>query len=144
MRDPEKENALTLADVDIRGKNTQEQDQITVQLPPQQVQRPAQYWRASQGGKVDCDSQQGKRCLQLRSKKNIYYSYILTCLVVAFGFFSFFPFLLSVALLVDFISAITSIYTSEISFITLFISFKYICLYVGLLQFCFLFLFVLS
>ena len=90
MRDPEKESALTLADVDIRSRNTQEWTILESELSPQQVQRPAQYCRASQGDKVDCDSQRGKRCLQLRFKKNIYYSYILTCLVVAFEFFFLF------------------------------------------------------
>ena len=97
MRDLEKENALTLADVDVRGQNTWEWTILESELSPQQVQRPDQYWRASRGGKVDCDSQRGKRCLQLRFKKNIYYSYILTCLVVAFGFFP--PFFLFSSLL---------------------------------------------
>ena len=57
MRDLEKENALTLADVDVRGQNTWEWTILESELSPQQVQRPDQYWRASRGGKVDCDSQ---------------------------------------------------------------------------------------
>jgi len=69
MRDPEKESALTLADVDIRSRNTQEWTILESELSPQQVQRPAQYCRASQGDKVDCDSQQGKRCFSLDSRK---------------------------------------------------------------------------
>ena len=39
----------------------------------------------------------------------IYYSYILTCSVVSSGYFSFFPFLPSVAVVADFISTIKSI-----------------------------------
>ena len=63
------------------------------ELPPQQVQRSAQCWRASWGGEVDCDSLRGKGLWQHRLKKYIYYSYFLTCSVDSFGFFLFlFPF----------------------------------------------------
>ena len=57
---PTKENALVLRAVDPGGKNTEEAPRLESQLPPQQVQRSAQGWRASWGGEVGCDSQQGK------------------------------------------------------------------------------------
>ena len=79
---------------------------LASELPSQQVQRPDQYWREINGSEVDCDSQQGKQCWQLTFKKNIHYSYTLTCLVVVSLFFHLFP---SVVVVVDFINTIKSI-----------------------------------
>ena len=86
-----------------RGHRTRLESQVS----PQPIQRPARYWR--QGG---LDSERGERRWQLRSKKNIYYPYILNCPIVASGFsFIFFLFLHSVATVAaDFISTIKSIY----------------------------------
>ena len=60
------------------------------ELPPQQVQRSAQCWRASKGGEVACDSQRGKGLWQQLLNKNIY-PYVLTCSADSFGFCSFSP-----------------------------------------------------
>jgi len=49
----------------------------------------------------------GKDSDSRRLKKNIYYSYILTCSIVASGFyFSFLPLSFTVVVVVDFISTI--------------------------------------
>ena len=58
-RAPAKEDALVLIAGDMEA-TTQSRTGLESELPPQQVQRPAQCWRASQGGEVDCDSQQAK------------------------------------------------------------------------------------
>ena len=44
---PTKENTLVLLAVDIGGKSTLEWTRLESELPPQQVQRSAQCWRAS-------------------------------------------------------------------------------------------------
>ena len=68
----------------------------------------------------------------------MYYSHILPYSVAGFEFFFFFPFFPSVAVVADFISTNKFIYPFEyflLLLITIFISFKYIWLYIGLLWF---------
>ena len=73
-------------------------------------------------------------------KKNIYYSYFLTCSADSFGFFFFFPpLLLQLSILLALRNPIKplSFFSSSVSF---FIVIN-ICLYIELLQFCRVFLF---
>ena len=71
LRAPTKENALVLIAVDIEGRTHRSRTRLESELPPQQVQRPAQCWRASQGGEVDCDSQQGWTLTAVTQEKHL-------------------------------------------------------------------------
>ena len=95
---------------------------------------------------MDCDSNRGKGLWQQWLKKNIYYSCSLTCSVDYFAFFSFlfFPFPPSSVVVVDFIGTMKSKKLLSFFFpssVTFFIVVINLCLYIGLLQFCEVFLF---
>ena len=96
MRAPTKENTLVLIAMDIGGKNTQEEDQIRAWAAPTAGPETSTVLEGVLGwGGLWLPVREG--CWQQRLKKNIYYSYILTCSVVSFGFFFsfFFPFFFS-------------------------------------------------
>ena len=75
----------------MEARTPRTRTKLVSRLPPPQVQRSAQCWRASEGGEVDCDSQRGRGLWQQWLKKNIYYSYVLTCSVDSFFFPLLFP-----------------------------------------------------
>ena len=92
------------------------------------------------GGEVDCDFQRGKGLWQKWLKKNIYYSYILTCPTV---FFFSFLFTLLLKLLISFVLwNLIKVLSFLIFLIALFILVTNLCLHAGLfLEFSFLFSF---
>ena len=71
----------------LEARTPRSRTRLESELPRQQGQRRAQCWRVSRGVEVHGDSQRGKASRQLRSKENTYYSYTLTCSLVASGFF---------------------------------------------------------
>jgi len=97
------------------------------------------------GGEVDCDFQRGKGCWQKWLKKNIYYSYILTCPTVFFFFLDFFSFLFTLLLLKLLISFVLWNMIKFLSFliflIALFFLVTNLCLHAGFFLFSFLFSF---
>ena len=152
MRAPTKDNSLALVAVDIGGNNMQGKGQISLSSPHSRSRDQPSIGEHPREAKVDCDSQWGTQCWQLKSKKNIYYHSFLNfsvlgpaLLLLLLFFFS------SVAEAVDFIIIIIINYLIfwNFTFLTnLFTSSIYCYLYVGLLQFCgvfsFFFFFVFS
>ena len=85
-------------------------------LPEQQVQRPTQYSEGILERRGALLLTVRERTLKLESKQNIYYSYVLTSLTVVSEFYFFFLFFSSIAIVVDFISTVKSIYAFDNNF----------------------------
>ena len=114
VRIPTKEN-LVLAAVDIGGKKMQEWVQVKVWAATTAGSKTSPVLEGIPGGAVDCDSQWGKGHWQLRSNRNLRYSYMLTCSTVGSGFFFlllfclFFFFSFPLAVVIDFNSTNNSV-----------------------------------
>ena len=86
LRAPAEENTLVLIAVGAGGKNTQEQDQVRTWAAPTAGPETSSAGGHPREVRWTVTPSEGKDSESSDSRKNIYYSYVLTCSVDSFGF----------------------------------------------------------
>ena len=93
LRIPTKENALVLITVRLEARTYRSRTSLESELPPQQLQRSAQRWRASEGGEMDWDSRRGKGLGQQWLKRTFIVLMFWLVLSILLDFFPLFSLL---------------------------------------------------